>query len=520
MSLKDIKIGVKLFIAFAFFIFLLLLSSALSLISLNKANNGIQDIIYKDYPMTVNANQLMDNFYSYIGIQELILLDDRDSERRRNELKKSSSNVVRLLKELDENAKDPQSIAVLAEIYDVRERFLQSQARLSEFLNNNNRSAAIDEMMNKTSAIQREYREKVQQFIEVQNHRMQAAGVIVDGDYHFNKYLLITLTIISIAIACIMGWFITLSITRPLGAAVGFAQAIAEGDLTQHVEIKNQDETGVLLRALVEMKKRLLEIVQEVQNGSESISAAAGQIVAGNQHLAARTEEQATSVEETASSMEQITSTVQNTAEHTHQATQLAADTAVVVANNGRMMNEVTNKIRAIHSSSNQMTEIINLIDSIAFQTNILALNASVEAARAGEHGRGFAVVAGEVRLLAQKSANSANDIRLLIENSLTRTKEGMELVEHVEQQIDGMIKNVEEMDQRLQEIGQASHEQSAGILQINSAVGQLDVTTQQNASLVEESVAAAASLNEQALHLKQLVNYFQVSATHENRSV
>lgn len=406
---------------------------------------------------------------------------------------------------------DPQSISVLEQIHNVRDRFLQSQSRLNEFLANNDHRAAIDEMMNKTSAIQREYREKVQNFIEVQNHRMQQAGTVVDGDYHFNKLFLIILALVSITIGCVIGWFMTQSITHPLGKAVNFAQSIAEGDLTQHVEIKYHDETGVLLQALLEMKKRLLEIVQEVQNGSESISAAAGQIVAGNQNLAARTEEQATSVEETASSMEQITSTVQNTADHTHHATQLAADTAMVVANNGKMMNCVTEKMRTINASSSQMTDIINLIDSIAFQTNILALNASVEVARAGEHGRGFAVVAGEVRLLAQKSANSANDIRVLIENSLTETKEGMQLVESVETQIQGMVKNVEEMDKRLQEIGQASHEQSAGILQINSAVGQLDATTQQNASLVEESVAAAASLNEQALHLKQLVNYFRI---------
>ncbi|MEY0233669.1 methyl-accepting chemotaxis protein [Providencia manganoxydans] len=511
MSLKDMKIGVKLSIAFAFFILLMLLSSTFSLISLNRANDGIQTVIYKDYPMTVKANQLMDNFYSYIGIQELILLDDRDSERRRNELSKISENVAQLLKELDDHVTDQQSISVLEQIYDVRDRFLQSQSRLNRFLANNDRRAAIDEMMNKTSAIQREYREKVQNFIEVQNHKMQQAGIVVNDEYNFNKYFLIILALISIALGCVIGWFMTRSITRPLGKAVAFAQAIAEGDLTQHVEIKYRDETGILLQALLEMKKRLLEIVLEVQNGSESISAAAGQIVAGNQNLAARTEEQATSVEETASSMEQITSTVQNTAEHTHQATQLAADTALVVTNNGKMMNRVTDKMRAINASSSQMTDIINLIDSIAFQTNILALNASVEAARAGEHGRGFAVVAGEVRLLAQKSANSANDIRVLIENSLTETKEGMELVENVEKQIHGMIQNVEEMDKRLQEIGQASHEQSAGILQINSAVGQLDATTQQNASLVEQSVAAAGALEQQALHLKQLVNYFRV---------
>lgn len=191
----------------------------------------------------------------------------------------------------------------------------------------------------------------------------------------------------------------------------------------------------------------------------------------------------------------------------------LADNTAVTVKNNGQMMIQLTDKMRAINGSSQKMTDIINLIDSIAFQTNILALNASVEAARAGEHGRGFAVVAGEVRLLAQKSAASASDIRSLIENSFSQTQEGMELVEQASQQIHGMVASVDEMNALLREIGQASREQSDGISQINSAVGQLDLTTQQNAGLVEESVVAADSLNEQAYHLQELVNYFKISA-------
>lgn len=227
--------------------------------------------------------------------------------------------------------------------------------------------------------------------------------------------------------------------------------------------------------------------------------------------LAARTEEQASSVEETAASMEQITATVKNTADHTSEATKLSAGAASIVKNNGEMMNQVTQKMRVINDTANRMSDIINIIDSIAFQTNILALNAAVEAARAGEHGRGFAVVAGEVRQLAQKSASSASEIRNLIEDSTSQTQEGMHLVEKASALINGMVDNVEEMDVILREIGQASREQTDGISQINSAIGLIDAATQQNSCLVEESVAAAASLNEQALHLKELVNVFRV---------
>lgn len=513
MSFKNLKISIKLTIAFGVLITLIVLSSIFSSVNLSRANEGMQQVLFKSYPIASTAGQMMDNFYSYVAIQQLILLDDRGSDKRKEELAKISQNITSLIDKLDNSVTDSRSKEALSDLHLIRKQFHESQARMMELLNQNNRQAAIDEMMTKTLSIQRDYREQIQTLMSIQDLDMQEVGHQVNEDYETNKVLLAILSVVSIAIGCAMGWFITISITRPLDSAVGFAQAIASGDLTQNIKIQSKDETGILLESLVDMKARLLEIVQEMQNGSESISAAAGQIVAGNQNLAARTEEQAASVEETASSMEQITSTVQNTTEHTHEATSLANNAEIAVKDNGRMMIQLTDKMRAINTSSVQMTDIINLIDSIAFQTNILALNASVEAARAGEHGRGFAVVAGEVRLLAQKSAASANDIRGLIDNSSSQAKDGMSLVEKASNQIHGMVASVQEMNALLQEIGQASREQSDGISQINSAVGQLDLMTQQNASLVEESVVAAGSLNEQAFHLKELASYFRVSS-------
>lgn len=341
---------------------------------------------------------------------------------------------------------------------------------------------------------------------------MREAGIQVEKDFNANLLLLVGMVLAGVIVSCIAGLYIARSITRPLEEAVQFAKAIAGGDLTRSIATDQRDETGVLLQALMAMKTRLLEIVQQVQNGSENISSAAAQIVAGHKDLAARTEEQVSSVEQTAASMEQITATVKNTAEHTAEATKLSAEAATVVKNNGGMMNQVTQKMRVINETSQRMTDIINLIDAIAFQTNILALNAAVEAARAGEHGRGFAVVAGEVRQLAQKSASSASEIRKLIEDSASQTQEGMQLVEKANGLISGMVSNVDEMDVILREIGQASSEQTDGISQINSAVGLIDAATHQNSSLVEESVAAAASLNEQALRLKDMVKMFRVS--------
>lgn len=513
MFIHDVRIGTKLFLAFGFFIVLMVLSASLSLMSLNRANDGMQTILTRDYPTTVKANQLIENFQEFVSTQQLMLLDERGTSTARSEqrLKEISEHITLILGDLNNALQDKQSQQVLADIRGVRQQYLDSRYRILQAVQRNDRAAAVEEMTTTTLGLQQAYKAKVQELIAIQNGEMQSAGAQVDGDFKSNRMLLILITLFSVAAGSLMGWYIVRSITRPLGEAVHFAEAIADGDLTASITPHGKDETGLLLHALMEMKTRLLEIVQQVQTGSENISSAAAQIVAGNQDLAARTEEQASSVEQTAASMEQITATVKNTASHTGEATLLSADAAAAVKNNGEMMKQVTSKMRLINDTSNRMSDIIDLIDAIAFQTNILALNAAVEAARAGEHGRGFAVVAGEVRQLAQKSASSASEIRQLIESSTSQTQDGMNLVEKASGLINGMVGNVEEMDVILREIRQASHEQTEGISQINSAIGLIDSTTQQNSALVEESVAAAASLNDQAMHLKALVNVFRV---------
>ncbi|WP_435926965.1 methyl-accepting chemotaxis protein [Dryocola sp. BD613] len=516
MSLQDVKIRTKLTLAFSLFIVLMIFTASLSLLSLHKANNGMHDIITEDYPTTIKANQLIENFQDFINVQQMMLLDDRGKFREASEkrLTELSARITALLDGLSKAQNDERSRRVLDEITAVRKEYLDSRFRILQAVQLNDRAAALEEMTTTTLQIQEKYKAKVQALIAIQNERMNIAGAEVAKDYRANRALLILITLLSIVLAATAGWLIVRSITRPLGQAVEFAQAIAEGDLTRSIDIHRRDETGVLLHALMAMKVRLQEIVREVQQGSENISTAAAQIVAGNHDLAARTEEQASSVEETAASMEQITATVKNTYDHTNVATQLSADTASVVKKNGQMMSQVTSKMRLINDTSNRMSDIINLIDSIAFQTNILALNAAVEAARAGEHGRGFAVVAGEVRQLAQKSASSASEIRSLIENSTSQTREGMDLVQTANQQITGMVGNVDEMNGILSEIKQASLEQTEGISQINTAIGMIDTTTQQNSCLVEESVAAAASLNEQAQHLREMVRVFRLEQT------
>ena len=337
---------------------------------------------------------------------------------------------------------------------------------------------------------------------------------IQDNESDYKRILWILSAVMLLVIVVIISSWIAMRrvLLLPLEEVINHIRAIAAGDLTQPIQADGNNEMAILARNVQEMQTSLANTVGVVREGADTIYTGAGEISAGSNDLSSRTEQQAASLEETAASMEQLTATVKQNADNARQASRLALDASSTAKKGGNVVEGVVRTMDEIATSSSKIAQITNVIDGIAFQTNILALNAAVEAARAGEHGRGFAVVAGEVRQLAQKSASSASEIRELIESSTSQTQDGMNLVEKASGLINGMVGNVEEMDAILREIRQASHEQTEGISQINSAIGLIDATTQQNSALVEQSVAAAASLNEQAMHLKELVRVFRVS--------
>jgi methyl-accepting chemotaxis protein len=308
------------------------------------------------------------------------------------------------------------------------------------------------------------------------------------------------------------------SIERSLGGepeyAADVARQIASGDLTSVVETTADDKSSLLF-AMKAMRDSLAHVVGQVRSGTDTIATASGQIAAGNMDLSSRTEQQASALEETAASMEQLTSTVKQNADNAHQANELALSASQVAEKGGAVVAQVVDTMASINDSSRKINDIIGVIDGIAFQTNILALNAAVEAARAGEQGRGFAVVATEVRNLAQRSASAAKEIKTLIGDSVEKVDQGAKLVDQAGATMEEIVASIRRVTDIMGDISAASREQTVGIEQVNQAIGQMDQVTQQNAALVEEAAAAAASLQDQAGELLQVVGVFQLDGLH-----
>jgi methyl-accepting chemotaxis protein len=325
----------------------------------------------------------------------------------------------------------------------------------------------------------------------------------------------LALTFLCLALSAGIGWRVVRGINRSLGAEPfelrDIVEAVAQGDLSRRIELKAGDGSSVLA-SLKGMSQMLSQSVGSVRRNADSVATAANQIAQGNLDLSGRTEQQASALQETAASMEELGSTVRQNADNARQANQLAMSASTVALQGGDVVAQVVDTMKGINDSSKKIADIISVIDGIAFQTNILALNAAVEAARAGEQGRGFAVVAGEVRSLAQRSAEAAKEIKGLITASVDRVAQGTELVDRAGKTMEEVVASIKRVTDIMGEISAASAEQSAGVAQVGQAVTQMDQTTQQNAALVEQSAAAAESLKGQAQQLVSAVAAFRLN--------
>ena len=412
--------------------------------------------------------------------------------------------------------RDPrQSTAAAAEIKRNYDIYHNALAELIQLLG----AGKINEFFDQpTQGYQDGFEKQYVAYME-QNDRLYDIAVS-DNNASYSQAMWILVGVMIVVLAVIFAvWFgIKASLVAPMNRLIDSIRHIAGGVLVKPIEVDGSNEMGQLAESLRHMQGELMRTVGDVRNGANAIYSGASEIATGNNDLSSRTEQQAASLEETAASMEQLTATVKQNAENARQASHLALSASETAQRGGKVVDNVVQTMRDISTSSQKIADIISVIDGIAFQTNILALNAAVEAARAGEQGRGFAVVAGEVRNLAQRSAQAAREIKSLIEDSVGKVDVGSTLVESAGETMAEIVSAVTRVTDIMGEIASASDEQSRGIDQVGLAVAEMDRVTQQNAALVEESAAAAAALEEQASRLTEAVAVFRIQQQQQHQ--
>jgi methyl-accepting chemotaxis protein len=438
--------------------------------------------------------------------------DDSLAAALKADIDATTAKISDIQKQVESLAVDPEEKAAIEKVAAARKDYIGARSEAAKLKAEGNADAAAALLKDKVRPAVADYLAAQLSFADLQRQR-GAALLDAAGAERMRTVWLASSVMLAIVLLMAVGTvFLARAICRPLRELVGVAERIGAGDLSYAAAQRRGDEIGDVQRALAGMADALRRVVGEVRHTADSISTASSEIASGNADLSSRTEQAASNLQQTASSMEQLTGTVLQSADAASQANQLASSASAVAQRGGEVVNQVVSTMDEIKASSKKIADIIGVIDGIAFQTNILALNAAVEAARAGEQGRGFAVVAGEVRSLAQRSAEAAKEIKALIGTSVDKVEVGARLVQDAGTTMSEIVASVKRVSDIIGDISAAAGEQSSGIGQVNVAVAQLDQMTQQNAALVEQSAAAAEALKDQARKLTTMVSTFELA--------
>jgi methyl-accepting chemotaxis protein len=515
--IQKLRVGARLALLSAVLLGVTLVCTSIAWFALDQTARQAAQLAERDLAL-LNAAATMETaqLAQAVAIRDFVSDADTASQTRARkqvaEGQQTFGSVAKWMQQRADESSNAELSAIAAKLQAAQDKVAQNIAKAIDLVDNAQYEEAREHVYRTVGPLQAEIAAQLRSTVGASNAQVQLAA---HGARNTARNATLYMAVVLLAGLVLGGaatvW-LTRSITRPLNSALAVTERVAAGDLTGDIPRGAEDETGRVLAALAHMQHSLHEVALRIRAGAETIAKASSEIADGNNDLSHRTEEQSSSLEETVANVEQLTATVRQNSDHSKQASELAQRAAAAAEQGGAIVGRVVETMGGMHAASGRMSDIVAVIDGIAFQTNLLALNAAVEAARAGEQGRGFAVVAAEVRVLAQRSAEAAKEIRGLIGDSIQRVRAGTELADKAGAAITDIVSTANEVSRFVGEINNASSEQRIGVEQIAQAISHMDEITQRNAALVEQTSAATSSMRDLARDLVESVAHFKLA--------